>query len=107
MIYLLETSKGSWDDYQHIVIGIATCPFEADKIKQEWLVKLKEKQSQYSKQEQEKYEEDYEEYSLDINTPDHFIKYLNWYLKEYDNYSDEVTIKEIKENTILWNNLND
>ena len=58
MIYLLTTSKGSWGFYEHINIGVTTCPFEADKLKQEWLVKLKEKQSMYSLEEIHKYKEE-------------------------------------------------
>ena len=107
MVYLLETSKSSWDAYEHIVIGVANDPFEADKLKQEWLVKLKEKQLQYSKEQQEQYNKELENYNMDIYTPDYLNKYLKWYYTEYNEYSDKVKITEIKENTIICNNLQD
>lgn len=108
MVYLLETSKSNWDEYEHIVIGIATCPFEADKLKQEWLVKLKENQLKYSEEDYKRLYEEYEEFDEDnLDLPMYLNDFIKWNCSFYKDYSDEVKITEIKENTIICNNLND
>ena len=102
MIYILRSY--SYDE--SFVVAVTDCPFEAEKLKQEYLVKLKEKKARYTpKQIQEFYtrtdDNDYEKIKEDENL---FIWCSNFYIEDYSN---EIHIEEIKENTLICNNLND
>ena len=106
MVYLLTSEKGSYDDYETFTIAIATCPFKAESIKQEYLAKLKEKKLKYTEEEINRLDDEvlgsYEKLTKEQ------IEFYNWYVDFYLRYySDNVSIKEIQENIIICNNLND
>lgn len=101
MLYLLESSKGDMSSHSLFVVGVCTSLIEAEKLKEEWFKQLKEKQLLYSGYELEKYKERLDcliffkgDESEDLNT------FMDWYFKEYNLYSNEINIKEIKENTL-------
>lgn len=103
MIYLLTSNNYE----QSFTVGITTCPIEAEKLKQEYLIKLKEKKNRYSEEQQQILDKEIEELPYEFFSKEQ-EDYWKWkYLFMAEEFEEVVNIKELPLNTIICNNLND
>ncbi len=101
-IYVVWTTKGSWDTYSDIVIGVFNDPMLADEAKRKYIAELDGLKAKYSPEQQEKLDDECEDYRIIADYPKHLKEFHDWqYRKEIPQYSlhvfvDEYTINETK-----------